>query len=134
MAETKCAKGRRESVPVGLRADLYFGGGVSLALRFRVLALPLSRSRLCFLAVGEPIAFAVHLQDVDMMGEPVEQGAGEPFGAEYGSPFIERQVACDQRGATFIALAEHLEEQFGTDSRERHVAQLVDDQQLDCVE
>jgi hypothetical protein len=34
-------------------------------------------------------------------------------------------------GATFIALAEHLEEQFGADSRER---QLVDDQQLDCVE
>ena len=28
-----------------------------------------------------------------MMGEPVEQGAGEPFRAEYGSPFIERQVA-----------------------------------------
>jgi len=38
------------------------------------------------------------------MGEPVEQGAGEPFWAEYGSPFIERQVAGDQRGATFIAL------------------------------
>ena len=69
-----------------------------------------------------------------MMGEPVEQGAGEPFGAEYGSPFIERQVAGDQRGATFIALAERLEEQFGADSRERHIAQLVDDQQLDCVE
>ena len=69
-----------------------------------------------------------------MMGEPVEQGAGEPFGAEYGRPFIERQIAGDQRGATFIALAEHLEEQFGADSRERHIAQLVDDQQLDCVE
>jgi hypothetical protein len=41
-----------------------------------------------------------------MMGEPVEQGGGVPFGAEYGSPFIERQVAGDQRGATFIALAE----------------------------
>ena len=49
-------------------------------MRFRVLALPLSRSPLCLLAGGEPIAFAVHLQDVDMMGEPVEQGAGEPFG------------------------------------------------------
>jgi hypothetical protein len=47
---------------------------------------------------------------------------------------IEWQVAGDQRGATFIALAEHLEEQFGADSRERHITQLVDDQQLDCVE
>jgi hypothetical protein len=87
-------------------ADLYFGGEVSFALRFRVLPLPLSRSPLCLLAGGEPIAFAVHLQDVDMMGEPVEQGAGEPFGAEYGSPFIERQIAGDQRGATFLALAD----------------------------
>ena len=82
------------------RADLYFGGGVSFALRFRVLALPLSRSPLCLLAGGEPVAFAVHLQDVDMMGEPVEQGTGEPFGAEYGSPFIERQIAGDQVGAS----------------------------------
>jgi len=29
---------------------------------------------------------------VDMMGEPVEQRAGKPFRAEYGSPFIERQA------------------------------------------
>jgi hypothetical protein len=79
------------------RADLYFGGGVSFALRFRVLALPLSRSPLCLLAGGEPIAFAVHLQDVDMMGEPVEQGAGEPFGAEYGRPFLKRMQPCCRR-------------------------------------
>jgi hypothetical protein len=32
------------------------------------------------------------LQDVDMMGEPVEHGAGEPLRTEYGGPFIERQV------------------------------------------
>jgi hypothetical protein len=29
------------------------------------------------------LALAVHLQDVDMMGKPVEQGAGEPFRTEY---------------------------------------------------
>ena len=69
-----------------------------------------------------------------MMGEPIEQRAGEPFRAEDRGPFIEWQIAGDQRGATFIALAEHLEEQFGTDGRERHVAQFVDDQQLDRVE
>jgi hypothetical protein len=69
-----------------------------------------------------------------MMGEPVEQRAGEPFRAEYGSPFIEWQVAGDQRGATFIALAEHLEEQFGAYGRKRHIAQFIDDQQLDRVE
>src|ERR1700730_10147352 len=31
-------------------------------------------------------------------------------------------------------LAEHLEEEFGANSRKRHIAQLVDDQQLACVE
>ena len=47
-----------------------------------------------------------------MMGEPVEQGAGEPFGAEYGSPFIERQVAGDERASALVALAEYLEKEF----------------------
>jgi len=44
------------------------------------------------------------------------------------------QVAGDQRGAAFIALTEHLEEQFGANRRERHIAQLIDDQQLDHAE
>src|ERR1019366_9657279 len=73
-------------------------------------------------------------RDMDMMSEPVEYGAGEPFRTKYGSPFIEWQVAGDQRGAAFIALTEHLEEQFGADRRERHIAQLIDDQQLDHAE
>ena len=46
-----------------------------------------------------------------MMGEAVEERAGEPFRAEDRSPFIEWQVAGDERGAALIALAEHLEEQ-----------------------
>ena len=69
-----------------------------------------------------------------MMGEAIEERTGEAFRTEYGGPFIEWQVAGDQSGTAFIALAEHFEEQLGTDSRERHVAQFVDDQQLDGVE
>jgi hypothetical protein len=68
----------------------------------------LSRSPLCFLAGSEPITFAVHLQDVDVMGEPVEQRAGEPFRTRYRRPFIEWQIAGDRRGSTFIALTESL--------------------------
>ena len=33
-------------------------------------------------ALLETEAVAVHLQDVDVVGEPVEQSAGEAFGAE----------------------------------------------------
>jgi hypothetical protein len=69
-----------------------------------------------------------------MMGEPVEQGASEPFRAEDGRPFIERQIAGNHRCTTFIALAEYLEEQFGADGCEWHIAQFIDDQQLDGVE
>ena len=53
-------------------ADSCFGGEVSFVLCFGVLALPLGRSPLCLLAGGEAVAFAIHLQDMDMMSEPVE--------------------------------------------------------------
>jgi hypothetical protein len=53
-------------------ADSCFGGEVSFVLCFGVLALPLGRSPLRLLAGGEAVAFAIHLQDMDMMSEPVE--------------------------------------------------------------
>ena len=46
------------------------------------------------------------------MGEAVQQSAGEPFGAEHVSPLVEGQVGGDQDGASFVALAEDLEEEF----------------------
>ena len=67
-----------------------------------------------------------------MMREAVEQRTSEAFRAEHGRPFIEWQVAGDQGGAAFVALAEHFEEQLRANRRERHVTQLIDDQQLDC--
>ena len=71
-----------------------------------MLALP-SLARL------EPIALAVHLEDVDVVREPVEERAGEPFGAEDARPLIERQVAGDQDRAPLVAPAEDLEQQRG---------------------
>ena len=53
---------------------------------------------------------SLHGQDVNMMREPVEQRSGQSFGAEDRGPLIEWQIAGDQRGATLIALTEHLEE------------------------
>jgi len=49
------------------------------------------------LAFGKTVAVAVHLQDMDVMREAVEQGTGKPFGAEHGCPLIERQIAGDHR-------------------------------------
>jgi hypothetical protein len=76
--------------------------GVSLAdcLRGsirRVVFRRVSLSSLRFLACGESIAFAVHLQDMNVMGKAVEERAGEAFRSEHARPFIERQIAGHQR-------------------------------------
>ena len=46
------------------------------------------------------------------MRQAVEQGAGQPLGAEALGPLVERQVARRQDRAALIALAEDLEQQF----------------------
>jgi len=52
----------------------------------------------------EPVALAVHLEDVDVVGEAVEQRAGEALGSEGLGPLVERQVTGDQRGAALVAV------------------------------
>ena len=44
------------------------------------------------LTLLQTVALAVHLQDVDMMGEAIEEGAGQPLGAEDLRPLVEGQV------------------------------------------
>ena len=62
-----------------------------------------------FLAVFEAIAVAVQLQDVDVMRQPIEQRARQPFGAEDLGPFVEGQIRGDQRRRLLVALGEDLE-------------------------
>ena len=81
-------------------------------------------------ALREPIAFTVHFENVDVMGQAIEQCAGEPLGAKHARPFVKREIAGDDGRLAFIALAEDLEQQLGAGLRQRHIAELVDDQQL----
>ena len=64
-------------------------------------------------ALLEAVAVGVHLQDVDVVCDAIEQCAGEPFGAEDLSPLVEGQIAGDERGTSFVALPDGLEQQFG---------------------
>ena len=48
-----------------------------------------------------------------MVGEPVEERAGEALAAQHLGPVFERQVGGDDRGATLVSLGEHLEQQLG---------------------
>ena len=82
-------------------------------------------------AVLQPVALAIHLQDVDVVGEAVQQRAGQPLRTEDFGPFVERQVGGDQDGASLVALAEDLEQQFRPGRGQGHEAQFVDDQQVE---
>ena len=82
-------------------------------------------------AVLEAVAVAVHLQDVDVVGETVQQRTGQPFRPEDFGPFVEGQVGGDQDGAPLVALAEHLEEQFRAGGGQGDEAQFVDDEQAE---
>ena len=64
-------------------------------------------------ALLEAEAIPVHLQDMDMVGEAVEEGSGDPLRAKDLGPLVEWQVRGSQSRAAFIALAEDLEEQLG---------------------
>ena len=50
---------------------------------------------------------------MDVMSEAVEECAGQPLRTEHGCPFIEWQIAGDQRAAALVTLAEDLEQQLG---------------------
>ncbi len=100
--------------PMGWDCDLS-GGGLRFLLAF---------------ALFEPVAVAVHLQDVDVVSEPVQQRAGQPFRAENFGPLLKRQIGCDQGGTAFVALAEDFEEQLGSGLRQGHETQFIDNQQF----
>ena len=53
----------------------------------------------------QSVALAIHLQDVDVVGEAVQQRSGETLRAEHLGPLVERQVGGYQDGSTLVALA-----------------------------
>ena len=61
--------------PIGALVIFSLDPGLSFSLR----------SALC-----QAVGFAVHFQDVDVVGQAVEERAGETFLAERGGPLVER--------------------------------------------
>src|SRR6266478_6441875 len=88
------------------------------------------RVALALLALFEAIAVAVHFEDMDVVGQPVEQRAGQPLGPEHAGPLVEGQIAGDEGGAALITLAEDLEQELRAGRRQGDIAEFVDDQQL----
>ena len=69
-----------------------------------------------------------------MVGDTVEQRAGEALAGEDRGPFLEGQVRGDDGGAVLVAPAEDVEQELASGLRQRHVSELVDDQQADSGE
>ena len=83
------------------------------------------------LALPEAVALTVHLQDVNAVCEPVQQGARQPLRAKDLRPLVEGQVGRDDDGPLLVALAEDLEEELRSRPGQRDEAKLVDDEQLE---
>ena len=89
------------------------GMGADWVLRGLVVAWCVCRlGRGALPAAPQPVALAVHLKDVDMVGEPVQQRSRQSFRAKHLGPLVEGQVCGDQYGAPLVALAEDLKQQF----------------------
>jgi len=84
--------------------------------------------------LAEPVALAVHLEDVAVMGQAVEQGRRHALALEDLAPLAERQIAGDQQAGPFIPIRKDLEQQLGAGPAEREVAQLITDQQIHPIE
>src|SRR6266705_2188512 len=97
--------------------------------RGRLTASRVLRLALALLALFEAIAVAVHFEDMDVVGEPIEQRAGQPLGPEHAGPLVERQIAGDEGGAALVTLAEDLEQELRAGRRQGDIAEFVDDQQ-----
>ena len=79
-------------------------------------------------ALPEPVGFAVHLQDVDMVGDAVERRAGEVLAGEDRGSFMEGQVQGNDGGAVLVAPAEDVKQEFAFGLQGWHIDELVDDE------
>src|SRR5260370_2027800 len=80
--------------------------------------------------LAKAIAIAIHIENVAPMGEPVQQSSGHPLSLEDLAPVTKRQVTGDQHAGALVAIAKDPEQELDAATTERHVSQLVADQQV----
>ena len=94
------------------------------------LTLRLGRSG----AVLEPPAVVAGLDDVAVVGEPVEQRRGHLGVAEDAGPFAEGQVGGDDHRGALVELADQVEQQLAAGLGERQIAEFVEDDEVQARE
>jgi hypothetical protein len=78
-------------------------------------------------------AVAAELQAMGVVDDAVENGVGERRLADQLMPFVDRDLAVDQRGAAAVAVFNDFEHVMALFGRERLKAPIVEDQQLDAA-
>ena len=73
----------------------------------------------------EPVAPAVHLQDVGVVCEPIQQNTCEAFRVEQLGPLTERQVSDRHDGTPLAEPPECIEEQFGPGLEQGDESQFI---------
>jgi len=84
--------------------------------------------------VLESVAFPLGLQDVTAMSQAVQRGAGQALAPEYFRPILERQVGRHDQAIPLAGGGDHVEEQLGAHLAGRHIAQLVEDQEIQLAQ
>ena len=91
-----------------------------------------------FFAVGGPLSgvfqavtFTGRFEDVAVVGQAIQDGAGQALGSEDLGPLVEREVRCDDDTGPFVGGGDHVEEEFAAEFTGRDVAQFVEDQQVE---
>ena len=87
-----------------------------------------------FHRLAKPIALTIHLENVAVVGQTVQQRRGHPFPLEDLVPLAERQIAGHQDAAAIIAVGEDAEQQLDPAAAQGDVAQFITDQQVGPVE
>ena len=84
---------------------------------------------------GTPsVTFDVHLEDGGVVDEPVDRGEGHGLIWKNPPPFTEGLIGGDQHGSALVAGTDELEEDAGFGLIFGDVGQVVEDQQMICVE
>jgi hypothetical protein len=79
---------------------------------------------------GESITFAVGFQDVNPMGQAVEQGSGEPFASADFRPVLKGKIGRHDQAEPFISTDDDFKEEFRSQFGKRDIPQFIQEQQV----
>jgi len=102
-----------------------FAGSARLVGAGRDSGSETSAGGVIVLSAFEPPAIVAGLDDVAVMGQPVEQRGGHLGVAEHARPFAEGEIGGYDDGGALIEPADEVEEKLATGLGERQIAEFI---------